>query len=570
MVVMVGVTALALSWLIDPSRAWDGPRIWTAKRVLTLESDAPSTEAVGVEGGMIVAVGSLESVRAHFAGRDVTVDDRFANYVLVPGFIDPHIHPSLAATILPLEIVSAMEWVTPRGRTVAVRGPDEFLARLVELEQARVGEPNEWLIVWGYHAPHHGELTRATLDRVSSSRPILVWQRSVHEIYANTAALEAAGLTQEAMDAHPMADWDEGHLWEAGVFALGEPFMKQLTAPTSYLEGLGMMTQVLHRGGLTTVGEQGSPQMGGVAEWFALWFEMWRSDAPYRFVMVPNGMGLLREHGSGAAALAAAERFIPWSGERIRFARHIKLYADGAIFSQLMQMTQPYLDGHHGEWMMPPEAQREVLEAFWSAGWDVHVHVNGDAGLDFVLDAVAERQQEQPDPERLVVMEHYGFAREDQHERLAELGVEVSNNAYYVHELAPIYAQHGLGPERAAAISPLGGLARAGVAASYHSDFPMAPAEPLRLMEAAVTRVASDGQIWGPDERVSVERALRAVTIEAARHLGMEDEVGSIAVGKRADFTVLGADPTAVDPGGLAEIPIWGTVFEGRPFPLDH
>ena len=123
---------------------------------------------------------------------------------------------------------------------------------------------------------------------------------------------------------------------------------------------------------------------------------------------------------------------------------------------------------------------------------------------------------------------------------------------------------------RAAEISPLGGLARAGVPISFHSDFPMAPAEPLTLIWVAVNRIASDGRVWGEDQKLTLDLALRAVTIESARSLGLEDEIGSIEVGKRADFTVLERDPHEVDPTDLRDIDIWGTVLDGRLHPLDQ
>jgi predicted amidohydrolase YtcJ len=328
------------------------------------------------------------------------------------------------------------------------------------------------------------------------------------------------------------------------------------------------MTEVFHRGGLTTVGEQGFPQVSAVAEWLSLRFEMWRSDAPYRFALVPNAMFLAAQDDDAVAAEQAAAAMLRWSSDRVRIVKHAKYYADGAIFSQLMQMTEPYLDGHHGEWMMTPEEQAEILSVFWDEGWDLHIHVNGDEGLDVVLDQVAERQRTSPSPSRRIVLEHYGFAREDQHVRVGELGIEVSNNAYYLHELAPIYAAHGLGPERAANISPLGSLVRTGVPVSFHSDFPMAPAEPLLLMWVSVNRIASDGEVWGPRQRIGLDEALRAVTIEGARSLGMEAEVGSIEPSKRADFTVLERSPYEVDPTELRDIEIWGTVFEGRARPV--
>jgi predicted amidohydrolase YtcJ len=279
-------------------------------------------------------------------------------------------------------------------------------------------------------------------------------------------------------------------------------------------------------------------------------------------------MFLYRREGGAEEAERAAADLLRWSSDRIRIPRHAKYYADGAIFSQLMQMSEPYLDGHRGEWMMTPDEQWAVLSAFWAKDWDLHIHVNGDAGLDVVLDQVERLRADDLRPGRRIVLEHYGYAREDQHRRVRKLGIAVSNNAYYVHELAPLYARSGLGPERAADISPLGGLARAGVAISFHSDFPMAPAEPLTLVWAAVNRIGSDGQVWGATQRVSLDLALRAVTAEAAWSIGMEDEIGSIRPGKRADFTVLAADPYEVEPRAIRDIGIWGTVLEGRPYPI--
>lgn len=564
---LLAALVLLVGWGLWAATGEDvGPdRILIARDILTMDPDRPRAKAVAIERGRIVAVGTVDEVRS-VVGDELPIDEMFADEILLPGFIDPHVHPTLAATILNLEIVAAMPWATPTGRTKVVRGRGPFLARLRELDAEK--SPEEWLLVWGYHAPYHGRLTRADLDAISTARPIFVWQRSVHEMFFNTRALEELEMDQAAFDRHPAASWEDGHLWEAGALDLGQPLIRVLTAPLRYLDGLRRMTQVLHRGGLTTVAEQGFPQVNALAERLSLRFEMWRSDAPYRFVLVPNAMHLLRAEGSADAAERAAEDLLDASSDSVRTVRHAKYYADGAIFSQLMQMTEPYLDGHHGEWMMSPDEQADVLEAFWRKGWDIHVHVNGDAGLDLVLDQIEAQQRRSPAPGRRIVMEHYGYARDDQHARLKRLGVEVSNNAYYLHELAPIYAAHGLGPDRAADISPLGGLTRAGVPVSFHSDFPMAPAEPLTLVWVAVNRIASDGQVWGEDQKMDLDLALRAITLEAARSIGLEDEIGSVEVGKRADFTVLERDPFDVAPEDLRDIPIWGTVLDGRVHPI--
>ncbi len=566
--VIAAVVLVARLWLGSGPPPDDGVvRLYPTARVITMNPEQPFAEAIAVGEGKVVALGTRVEVERALEGRSFELDLRFRDKIVMPGFVDPHIHPSLAATILQLHIVSAVEWLTPRGRSVAVRSREAFLARIAEL--ARAEEDEEWVLVWGYHQPYHGELSRAALDRVSPDRPVMVWQRSCHEMYFNSVALRTLDLSEADFAAEPNADWETGHVWETGVFTLGAGVLRTLASPGRYRAGLSLMSEVLHRGGLTTVAEQGFPQIQALGEFLMLHLEMHGDDVPYRYALVPNAMYLTRKHGDVAKAVSEAEGMLGWSTDRVRVLRHVKYYADGAIFSQLMQMSEPYLDGHDGEWMMPPEQQRAVLESFWSRGWSIHIHVNGDAALDLVLDQIEDVQRSHPRaPQQRVILEHYGYAREDQHRRVRSLGVEVSNNAYYAYELAPIYASNGLGPQRARDISPLGGLARAGVRVSFHSDYPMAPAEPLRLAWVAVNRFGSDGRTWGEDQRISLDLALRAITIEGARSLGLADEIGSLEVGKRADFTVLERDPYRVPPEALADIPIWGTVLGGRPHPI--
>jgi predicted amidohydrolase YtcJ len=257
---------------------------------------------------------------------------------------------------------------------------------------------------------------------------------------------------------------------------------------------------------------------------------------------------------------------------RLRFRTDaVKLFSDGAFFSQLMQLGPPgYLDGHEGEWLMEPDALLEAARPYWHAGFQIHVHANGDAGIDAALDVLDALQAAQPRDDHRFALHHFGYARADQIPRIARAGAVVSANPYYVWALADLYAQVGLGPERAHELVRAGSLVRAGVPLSLHSDFTMAPAEPLRLAWVAANRITAEGNTVGPGERIPLDAALRAITLDAAHLLRMEDEIGSIRPGKRADFTVLERDPYAVPIEQLAEIPIWGTVFEGEPYPIEH
>ena len=278
-----------------------------------------------------------------------------------------------------------------------------------------------------------------------------------------------------------------------------------------------------------------------------------------------------------ADAVADAEQQVARaSAGKVRLLpRQVKLFADGAIISQLMQMRDPYLDDaghpdecHHGEWMMRPETFRAFFEVYWNAGWQPHIHVNGDAGLDLVLDTVERCMTTHPRSDHRTVIVHFANSTEEQVDRIARLGCIVSANPYYPVGFADRYAAHGLGPQRADSMVRAASVIARGIPLSLHSDLPMGPAAPLALASFAVNRRTPSGRVVAPEQRISVHDALRAITIEAAYSWRMEAELGSIAAGKAATFTALAEDPYAVDPERLAEIAVLGTVYEGRWFPL--
>jgi predicted amidohydrolase YtcJ len=251
---------------------------------------------------------------------------------------------------------------------------------------------------------------------------------------------------------------------------------------------------------------------------------------------------------------------------KIWFSKAVKLFADGAMFSQLMRINPPgYIDGHQGEWLMPPEELKKAVSTFWNAGWQIHVHVNGDAGMDAVLSALQSAQDEKPRFDHRFYMHHVGFHSSAQTDRIAALGAHASVNPYFLHALGDDYSRIGLGPERASQITRCGSLVRAGVKVSFHSDFMMAPPEPLLLAWCAATRKSFSGKIMAPEERLSVLEALRGVTIDAAWALRLEHEIGSIVAGKRADFCILEADPFEMGADSLKDLRIVGTIFEGQP-----
>ena len=256
--------------------------------------------------------------------------------------------------------------------------------------------------------------------------------------------------------------------------------------------------------------------------------------------------------------------------DRLFFGNSVKLFTDGGFFAELMQMREPgFIDGHHGEWLMSPESFYDHARAFWLEGKQIHVHCTGDMGVELALDTLEKLQAEKPRFNHRFTIEHFGVSNEEQVRRIKDLGAIVSANVYYLHELGEAYWRDSIGYERASQMARMGSLERAGVTFALHSDFTMAPALPLNSAWVAVNRIAESGSVLCAEERTSLEAAMRAITIDAAYVLGLEDEIGSIRAGKKADFTVLEQDPWEVEPQALRDIPIWGTVFEGQPFPIE-
>lgn len=542
--------------------------VYTAAEVITMEPALPRATAVAVADGRIVAVGSEETLEPLREARGGTVDRRFAGKVLMPGFIDPHVHPSLPAVLTQFPFLAPDDWSLPTGEFPGALTPEAFEARLRELVAAH-DDPSLPFIAWGYHPLWHGEVYRPKLNAWFGDTPVMLWHRSFHEVIGNDAALALLGITEADAAGRAEADWSRGHFWENGLKAI-LPKLAFLFEPSRFRAGMGNFLAMLHRGGVTTALDMGTGVFGNPQQEIALIRSAAEeSRAPVRIVLTPIVTDFLARGKTPAEALAEIDGWREGNSRRVLIDRHFKLMLDGAIFSGLAQMGPPgYLDGHHGLWMAPLAVTTEWARVFWNAGYKLHAHTNGDASAAAFIELLRTLQAETPRPDHRMTLEHFAYSTEDQSRQLAALGAVVSANPYYHYLLSDLYAGTWLGPDRAAQMVRLGSLARHGVPFALHSDAPMAPLEPLRLAAAAAQRVTINGRLRAPEERVSLHRALRAITIDAAWIMGWEDEIGSIRAGKRADFTVLEADPYTVGAGDLTDIEVWGVVFEGEPHSL--
>jgi predicted amidohydrolase YtcJ len=543
--------------------------VFVARRIVTMNPSNPSATAVAVRDGKIVETGTLESLAPWLDQHPHTIDDRFQDRVLLPGLIDPHLHPSMAAILLPMKFVTAMEWKLPWGTVAPVTTHAGFLARVRELHE-ELEDPQEPLFIWGYHHLWHGHVMRTELNAISKERPIISYQRSFHELALNDGAFKWLEIDENRLSNAHQVDLANGRFYESGKNFVSRKLNPYLLEPTRFKEGLKRLREVVHFGGHTTIADMAIPIFDMKMEWDALLEVLDNDETPFRVEMIANALRIGDELGDADKAVVAAQELTSRNTNRLRFSDHVKLFADGAFFSQLAQMDEPgYIDGHHGEWMMPLEELETRARAFWNAGFKVHVHVTGDLGLAFVTDMLARFQWERPRFDHRFTIEHFGFSQPEQVAKLARLGACISANVYYLYELSPTYAREGIGHERADSMSRLGSCVRAGMPTALHSDYTMAPALPLHSAWIAANRINCEGSVVCAQERLTLDEALRAITIDAAHILGREDEIGSIRAGKRADFTVVDDDPYVVGAEGLNELQVSATVLDGVVYPIE-
>ena len=543
--------------------------VFIAKEIITMDPSLPKATAVAVRDGRIIEVGSLESLAPWLQGHSHEIDDQFKDKVLMPGLIDPHLHPSMAAILLNMRFITAAEWRLPWETVRPVTTKQAFLDRLIELDQ-ELEDPNEPLFTWGYHQLWHDKIVRKDIDETGITRPIVVWHRSFHEIIVNTAMMKWMEFEDSAAVAHPQANFAEGHFYENGLKLVINRLNPYILEPNRYMAGMMKLKQVVHFGGHTTVGDMAAGIFDFNAEWQATAGLFENDQTPFRIQLIPAGNMLQATYGTPEATEEFIRTLPERNTHRLEFRKAVKLFTDGAFFSQLMMLEEPgYIDGHDGEWLMTPEQFEEATRVYWNLGYRIHVHCTGSLGLELALDTLAKLQFERPRFDHRYTIEHFGLSTTEQVRRIAALGAQVSANVYYLFETGDLYAQKGLGYERASQIARVGSVARHKIPLAFHSDYTMAPALPFNSVHVAVNRRTMSGHKMCPQECLSVEQALRAITIDAAYILGMEHEIGSIRSGKKADFTVLEISPFDVDHSELKDIQILGTVFEGRSFPIE-
>ena len=543
--------------------------VFVARRVRTMDPGRPLAEAVAVMDGRVLSTGTLESMRPWLSRHEHVIDRTLEDKVILPGLIDPHTHFSISAGYMALVYVGPIESPGPTGMNPAVDSIDGILQTLRHLHESEPDQAKP-LVAWGLDpALQGGHLHRDMLDAISSERPIWVIAYAPHFVYVNSAVIARSGVRPDT-GMHGVERYPDGRL--KGVFVEVEAVRFILGGMRSEIQkgagaaGMRMMGETARRAGVTTTAEMVFGASDFDMEW-KLHEEVVRGDDfPVRMGLVALEFPIHTKYGDKAVDFLQ-EQYARNTPKL--FFKGVKYLSDGSFPAMSLRVNFPgYLDGGNGlRNFVPWEDMADRMEPYWRRGLQIHCHANGDEAVDASLDALAELQRRYPRFDHRFTLEHYCISTPEQARRLKVLGGLASVNNYFVHYRSQLHSAVGYGPDRSEAVARLGSLEREGVVFALHSDYSLVvvPMHPLTAAWVAVNRIAQDGRtVLGPGERISVDRAMRAITVDAAYVLGIERQVGSLEPGKWADFAVLDEDPYDVDPMGLKDIRIWGTALAGR------
>ncbi len=532
--------------------------VFQARNIVTLDPNRATATHVAVRDGRILAVGGADDVAGWGAHQ---LDQTFADKVLLPGFVEGHAH-LLAGGMWKYLYVGYQDRIDPDGKLwKGVLTLEDVLDRMREAD-AKLA-PDTPLIAWGFDPIFlmDGRPERSDFDSVSATRPIVVMHSNFHVMTVNSPTLELAQYDSgsivdgivKASDGTPNGELQEMAAMFPVMRRLGIDF-RELGRSQQAVEAFG---RVCNRVGVTTatdlINDLDDEAIAGLTRVTA------SDDYPIRLVPMLNALSQTAEETANRAVVLKS-----MSTDKLLLGG-VKLVTDGSIQAFTARLLWPlyYNGAPNGIWNIAPEQLKTLVDVLNEHGVAMHIHVNGDEAIEAALDAVEFAITRNSSPDHRITLQHCQMANRAQFARMKKLGLCVNLFSNHIYYFGDQHAAITIGPDRAARMDGCRTALDYGVPLAVHSDAPVTPMGPLTCAWAAANRLTASGAVLGKSECISVDEALHAVTLGPAYTLKLDGEVGSIEVGKRADFAVLEDDPTQINPRDLKDIEVWGTVLGG-------
>ncbi len=565
--------------------------IYTGGDIITMNAEQPETEAVAVRHGVIVGVGDRSVIEKAFKGPHTRVVD-LAGRTLVPGFIDAHSHMAQYEATWGLPNLSPPPVSNIRSIADIVETMKTHIAKnkIPAGKLVFAGGYDDSLLAEGRHP------TRHDLDAISKVHPIFLIHASGHLVASNSAALAAVNLTKDSKDPaggvirREPDGTPNGVLEELAAIVFfplieANPMAKRLSnfeEIQSYYTSQGITTA---QDGITMPNDfalMREAAQRGLLKIDLVCYPRWDlfNDvlAGKKKLEVDTHLPSTAGADSMGPAIRSAQGDVAHDAKlQVGIYRHrlkvggIKITGDGSPQGKTAYLTQPYVkvpDGQPADYRGYPTVKQEELDRWFDIAWrhqiQLLVHCNGDAAADQMLSSVRKVTTQYGKKDLRPVMIHAQMLRPDQLDGIAETGIVPSFFTAHTYFWGDWHINETVGPERAAHMSPAASAARKGIRFTNHTDAPVVPPSSLMTMWTAVNRVSRSGVVVGPEQRITPEQALRAVTLDAAYQYFEENRKGSIEVGKLADLVILDQNPLKVDAMRIKDIHVSETIKEGQ------
>jgi len=533
--------------------------IFSAKNILTMNSYQPVATHVAVRDSRILGVGSLDEL-GHWG--DYTLNEIFADKILVPGFVEAHCH-AMNGSVWENTYVGFFDRTDPNGRLwPGIKTLDGVVERLIEIEHT-LDDPEETLVAWGFDPIYFTDGVRMNLehlDQVSRDRRILVQHSNGHLLNASRKVLELAGVDSTTDVEGVMKDADGEPTGELGEMAA--QFMAYKVTDVRRFDGINSNDLWTFAKTATNVGVTTATDLHArVQDQNIQSYVEVTKNADYPLRLVPAAGALTMSIQDGPSHVAQLKQH---NNDKL-YLGLCKIMTDGSIQGFTGRLKWPgYINGKpNGIWNLPPQTLTEMVGAYHAAGLQMHMHTNGDEASELMINAIEAALHKNPRPDHRHTLTHCQMADESQFRRMAQLGICSNLFTNHIYYWGDQHYSLTMGPDRATRMDACGTAKRLGVPYTIHSDAPVTPLDPLFTAWCAVNRQTASGRILGPNECIEVDDALRAITLGAAYTLHLDHLIGSIESGKFADFAVLEQDPTELPPENLKDVPVWGTVVDG-------
>ncbi len=528
-------------------------------QVITMDEASPTAQAVLVEDGNIVKVGTDQEVLAMQDGDTLLRD--LEGKCLLPGFIDPHSH--FTAVAYDLLMVNAKP--APAGPCNTRKLLLEEFRKALEAGDWSKGD---WLMGMGYDPsafPDQTGITRLDLDTVSTEVPISCIHASGHMAVLNTLALKTLGY------------WGDYKVPEGGTVELLPD-----GTPSGLVTELAYLAPEVQAKTKAPSFDRVLSSLGNTSRLYASYGITTAQDArvnenEYSLLIAGGDTGAIAIDVVGIVAPEAAQTLLIKGQTAGPYTNHIrmggyKIFLDGSPQGKTAWLSQPYYESPEGrgpDYCGFPICRDEDVTAHIKTclenRWQLNTHCNGDEASQQLLRCYAQALRETGIQDDLrPVMIHAQTVRADQLDKMADIGMTASFFLDHVYFWGDWHYKSVLGPDRAQNISPIRWALDRGIHCTMHQDSPVADPNALLAVHNAVNRQTMSGRVLGAHQRITVSEALRAVTLDGAYQIFEEATKGSITEGKRADLVILGQNPLTTDPSRIRDIPVLETIKDGR------